>query len=406
MRTLHLTWSSPLPPTRSGVADYADELLPHLAKLVPITVIEPPDGHPQVGWREKVRWLPNNAPPRGMELLHLGNNPYHLWVAARLRQFGGVVVLHDAVLHHLLVEEAAATGNWQRFAEELLAAAGKAGEALARARRWGFSGPLDPFLFPARPAYLRYASAVLVHNRMAEKAVSTELPGLPVRFVPLAVAALEGGDGPALRRQLGLGKGELLAVHLGFLTPAKGLFVILRALAVLRELSVPVRLVVVGEGAEHEELAAAVRELGLGSQVVLFGYASREQLAHILAAADVGLVPRFPTAGETSAAALRFLACGKPVVVCGYQQFLEFPPEVALRIPPGGEGAVELARWLAFLAQNPEVLAEKKRQARKSWEDGGHPPEVAAGKLVAAVAELTAALDGALARRLEEDRVV
>ncbi len=406
MRTLHLTWSSPLPPTRSGVADYADELLPHLAELVKITVVAPPGSEPQVGWREKVTWLPSHAPPPGLELLHLGNNPYHLWVAARLRQFGGVVVVHDAVLHHLLVEEAASTGDWGRFAEELSAAAGKAGKALAWARRWGFTGPLDPFLFPARPAYLRFARAVLVHNRNAEQVLRTELPGVPVRTVPLAVAAFDGGDGASFRKQLALAENELLAVHLGFLTPAKGLDVILRALAMLRELSVPVRLLVVGEGAEGENLAAAVRAMGLDAHVVLFGYARRAQLAHILAAADVGLVPRFPTAGETSAAVLRFLACGKPVVVCGYQQFLEFPPEVALRIRPGGEGAVELARWLAYLAQNPEVLAEKKRQARTCWENGGHPPEIAAHTLVAAVAELSAALDEASTGKLEKSRVV
>lgn len=405
MRALEVTWSSPLPPTRSGVADYADELLPHLARLCRVTVIEPPDGRPEVSWREEVSWRSAEAPPRGLELLHLGNNPYHLWVAARLRRFGGVVVLHDAVLHHLLVEEAASTGNWQRFAEELAAVAGKAGEALAWARRWGFTGPLDPFLFPARPAYLRYAHAVLVHNRAAEKAVETELPGLPVRQVPLAVAALPG-EGRAFREKLGLKDGELLAVHLGFLTPAKGLGVILRALVIVRELGVPVRLVVVGEGAEQEELAATVRRLGLASQVVLFGYASRKQLGDILAAADVGLVPRFPTAGETSAAVLRFLACGKPVVVCGYQQFLEFPPEVALRIRPGGEGAVELARWLAYLARNPQVLAEKKRLAYRAWQDGGHAPEVAAARLLAAVEDMAATLEREDRRKRGESRVV
>ncbi|MFN3412621.1 MAG: hypothetical protein ACK42L_00970, partial [Thermoanaerobaculum sp.] len=218
MRTLEVTWSSPLPPTRSGVADYADELLPHLAKLCRVTVIEPPEDRPEVSWRGQVSWRSAEVPPEGLELLHLGNNPYHLWVAARLRRFGGMVVLHDTVLHHLLVEEAASTVNWQRFAEELSTVAGKAGEALAWARRWGFTGPLDPFLFPARAAYLRYARAVVVHNRTAERAVKSELPGVPVRQVPLAVAALRG-DAHGFRKTLGLQDGELLAVHLGFLTP-------------------------------------------------------------------------------------------------------------------------------------------------------------------------------------------
>lgn len=392
MRTLELTWSSPLPPTRSGVADYADELLPHLVAHATVTVVQPPGGDPTVSWRGKVRFIAHGAPPRGVELLHLGNNPYHLWVAARLRRFGGVVVLHDAVLHHLLVEEAAATGDWRRFREELATAAGKAGEALAGARRWGFFSPLDPFLFPARPAYLRFARAVIVHNRRALEAVRAELPGVPVAQVPLAVGALSGGNGGKLRRRLGIDERELLAVHLGFLTPAKGLSTILLALAVAAELGVAVRLLVVGEGAEQERLAASVREAGLGERVVLFGYAKREELADILDAADVGLVPRFPTAGETSAAVLRFLGSGRPVVVCGYQQFLEFPADVALRIRPGREGAVELARWLAYLGRHPEVLGEKKRAARTVWEDGGHEPSAAARRLLAAVQQLAEGL--------------
>lgn len=388
MKSLPLTWSSPLPPTRSGVADYADEVVPHLARIVELTVVQPPEGEPAVSWRGEVGWIASDALPRGVELMHMGNNPYHLWVAARLRRFGGVVVLHDAVLHHLLVEEAAATGDWARFRNELAAVLGKAGEALARARGWGFFAPLDPFLFPARAVYLRFARGVIVHNRRALEAVRGELPGVPVEQVPLAVAALTGGDGSRFRQRLGIRERELLAVHLGFLTPAKGLSTILLALAVAAELGVAVRLLVVGEGAEHERLATSIREAGLAERVVLYGYAKREELADILDAADVGLVPRFPTAGETSAAILRFLACGRPVVVCGYQQFLEFPQDVALRIRPGREGVVELARWLAYLWRYPEVLAAKKRAALRVWEEGGHEPSVAAGRLLTAVENL------------------
>lgn len=385
---MQLTWSSPLPPTRSGVADYADELVPPLAGLARVTVVQPPEGKATVAWQGQVDWIPPAAPPRGVELVHLGNNPYHLWVAARLRRYGGVVVLHDAVLHHLLVEEAAGSRDWRAFEEELTLAEDQGGQALAFARRWGFFGPLDPFLFPARRAYLRHARAVIVHNRQALQAVQAELPSVPVLQVPLAVAALPGGDGRGLRRRLGIAEDELLAVHLGFLTPAKGLDVILQAMAIATELGTPVRLLVVGEGAERERLAAVVEEAGLGGRVVLFGYVDREQLASILDAADLGLVPRFPTAGETSAAVLRFFARGRPVVVCGYEQFLEFPEKAALRIRPGRDGTVELARWLVYLSRRPEELEARKRAARRAWEEGGHDPAVAARHVVAAVEEL------------------
>ncbi|HLE60316.1 MAG TPA: hypothetical protein VI700_02160, partial [Thermoanaerobaculaceae bacterium] len=172
MSVLKLLWGSPLPPTRSGIADYAAELLPHLARRAEVAVLEPPEWEPpaDAAWLSELQRLPWDVPtPAGfVPLLHLGNNPYHLWVVRRLRRFGGMVVLHDTVLHHLLVEEVAADGDWKRFAKELGESHGQAGSALAAGRRWGYSGRLDPFLFSTRAAYVRHASAVVVHTRLAE----------------------------------------------------------------------------------------------------------------------------------------------------------------------------------------------------------------------------------------------
>jgi glycosyltransferase involved in cell wall biosynthesis len=286
-------------------------LLPHLARQVEVTILEPPGWEPPADatWLSGLQRLPWDAPaPAGfVPLLHLGNNPYHLWVARRLRRFGGMAVLHDTVLHHLLVEEAAADGDWQRFAKELGETHGQGGAALAAARRWGYHGRLDPFLFPARACFLRSASAVIVHTRLAEREVASSCPGLPVRRVPLAVAEPAAGDRLAWRDRLGIRGQELLLVHLGFLTPAKGLDVILRSLAALATMGVQARLVVVGEGSEAGAFEAAVALAGLEERVRVWGYASEDELGGILAAADLGLVPRYPTAGETSAAALAFM---------------------------------------------------------------------------------------------------
>ena len=134
-----------------------------------------------------------------MTLLHLGNNPYHLWVARRLRRRGGVVVLHDTVLHHLLVEEAAADGDWERFGRRWRESHGAGGAALAAARAWGIRGRLDPFLLPG-PQRLACGRRrrVIVHNRRPKRTWRRACPGLPVRRVPLAVAALPR-RGPSAR---------------------------------------------------------------------------------------------------------------------------------------------------------------------------------------------------------------
>jgi glycosyltransferase involved in cell wall biosynthesis len=334
--------------------------------------------------------MPWDAPaPAGcLTLLHLGNNPYHLWVARRLRRFGGIAVLHDTVLHHLLVEEAAADGDWKRFARELGETHGQGGAALAAARRWGYHGRLDPFLFPARASFLRSASAVIVHTRLAEREVASSCPGLPVRRVPLAVAEPAAGDRLAWRDRLGARGQDLLLAHLGFLTPAKGLEVILRSLAALTTMGVQARLVVVGEGSEAGAFEVAVGLAGLEERVRVWGYATEDELGGILAAADLGLVPRYPTAGETSAAALRFLAAGTPVAVAGYRQFLELPQAAALRIAPGRAGVADLVRVVVALGRDEGQRIKARADARKAWADGGHEPAEAASALLAALGGL------------------
>jgi glycosyltransferase involved in cell wall biosynthesis len=391
---LRILWGSPLPPTRSGIADYSAEVLPHLARAAEVEILEPP------GWEAPGRaaWLQGlrrrswdfAGNPGFVSVVHLGNNPYHLWLARRLRALGGIVVLHDTVLHHLLVEEAAADDAWPRFAAELEEAYGRRGSAVAAARRWGYSGLLDPFLFPARSIYLRHARAVLVHTRLAAREVVTSCPGMPVRRIPLAVGRPAAAARSSWRARLGVRRREFLLVHLGFLTPAKGLDVVLRSLVALAALKIAVRLVIVGEGSNAGAFASAVADAGLADRVVAWGYASQHELGGILASADLGLVPRYPTAGETSAAALRFFAAGTPVAVAGYRQFLELPEHAAPRIAPGRAGVVDLVRLVAHLAGDHAAHARARAAARNAWVDGNHAPDRAAAELVQALTELVA----------------
>ncbi|HUK12665.1 MAG TPA: glycosyltransferase [Thermoanaerobaculaceae bacterium] len=367
-------------------------MLPHLARTADVALLQPPDWQPpeRAGWLDglcRLAW--DAATPQGaIALLHLGNNPYHLWIARRLRRHGGVVVLHDSVLHHLLVEEAAEDGDWQRFGAEMTEAHGPAGAALAAARRWGYAARTDPFLFPARAVYLKRASAVLVHNHRAAADVVAACPGMPVRQVPLAVASLPKGNRRDWRRRLGAGDDDLVVAHLGFLTPAKGLDTVLRALVALGELNLSARLVVVGEGEEGASFVRTLRSAGLEDRVTVWGWADRADLGGILHAADVGLVPRYPTAGETSAAALRFLASGTPVAISGFGQFLELPADAAPRIEPGRAGVADLVRLMALLAVDREARRRSRAAARRAWERGEHDPERAASRLLTVLEEL------------------
>src|SRR5213595_3577931 len=81
---LRVAYFSPMPPERSGIADYSALLLPALRRRLDVGVVA----------RGRKR------PPRGTDicLYHVGNNPEaHGWIVEALRRTPGVVVLHDFV---------------------------------------------------------------------------------------------------------------------------------------------------------------------------------------------------------------------------------------------------------------------------------------------------------------------
>jgi glycosyltransferase involved in cell wall biosynthesis len=387
---VRILWASPLPPVRSGVSDYAVELLPELARVSDVRVLADPHGSgPEPG--ATVSGCPvvdgSTRPESGeIQLVHLGNNPYHRWLIDRLQFPRTVVVLHDAVLHHLLVEATLAQGNERRFAGLLLEAHPEA-EALVRARAAGLSGPRDAFLFPARRAFLQGLSGIVVHSRWAEHEVARDRPELPVSKVGLSVEDPGTVDRGRLRQHLQIGHEELLVMHLGFLTPQKGLHDLLGAVAAVRRQQIPARLMIVGEGEHSEALGSLVRGLGIEDWVGFTGFVAPEEFPPLPAAADLGVVLRSPSAGETSAAALRFLACGTPVAVSALHQFLELPEAAAPRVTPGPSATAELARIVSRAHLDPGGWAKRRSAARNTYLSD-HTPRVAAGQLVAALAKM------------------
>jgi glycosyltransferase involved in cell wall biosynthesis len=376
-----ILWGSPLPPTRSGVSDYAVELLGELGSRARVRVLEPP------GWYRPDDWVLNNtvelvptdtAPLKDeVSLIHLGNNPHHRWLLDRLGGPRTVVVMHDLVLHHLLVEATVGEGDDESFEKELVIAHGESGLALARARRLGVSGARDPFLFPARGAFLENAEGVIVHSRWAKRVVTAERPQIPVATVGLPAVDPGLFDREEQRRRLGLADDDVVLMHLGFLSPEKGLADVLAGVAAAVKAGVPARLLLVGEGGGLDALLAAAARVGIGDRIGATGWLPPDEFLRIPAAADLGIVLRTPSAGETSAAAVRFLACGTPVAVGGTNQFLEWPESAAPRITPGPSAPADIARMLAEAASGGAVWEERRKAARATYESSHQPADTA-----------------------------
>ena len=146
---------SPLPPARTGVADYSAALLRALAPLGEVEV---------------------NARQADICLYHLGNNRLHAEIYQRALENPGVVVLHDAVLHHFLLGSL----SEREYIAEFTYNYGAWSEDLARdlwRQRAGSAADPRYFRYPLLKRVAERSRAVIVHNPGAARMVAQHAPG-------------------------------------------------------------------------------------------------------------------------------------------------------------------------------------------------------------------------------------
>ena len=177
---MRVAYYSPLPPQRSGIADYSALLLPALERRVDIAVARPR----------------NSNPPADVALFQVGNDPeQHGWIYDALRRRPGLVVLHEVALHGLIAGLTLGRGDQNGY----LAAVERDGgvDARVRAERGlaGLEPPLwesQPDRFPLIREALDFARGVVVHSGYAESKVRAAGYAGPVHRVAYPAPS---GDG-------------------------------------------------------------------------------------------------------------------------------------------------------------------------------------------------------------------
>jgi len=389
--TPRLDYLSPLPPVRSGISDYSMDLLPHLAARADVRVVRLPDLplSPEVG----AAWTPVAAAETGRDgrvpLYHMGNNRYHASIAALAAERPGVMVLHDLVLHHFLLDRTVGAGEWEPYRAALEADHGWIGDAAARPVRWGAFGRAAQFFLPANRTLLRRQRGVVVHGRWAADLLAEEDPELAVRVVPMGIplpAAASPARAAAFRAAQGIPAGAPVLGSFGFQTPIKRTEVAIRALA--RPGLERIHLLIAGELSAYANYATMAAELGVAERVHVTGFLPFDQLDAAIAATDLCLNLRYPTAGETSASLLRILAVGRPVLVSQYAELGDLPAELALPIPLGDGEDEALERALADVLLGPRAELERLGELARRYVAERHAPERSAAALVEAVEAL------------------
>lgn len=371
---MRIAYFSPLRPVASGISDYSEELLPQLARHVDIDLFV--DGYePENPYIRECFPVYNASEfekrhrerPYQALLYQMGNHPGHLYIYRMLQHYPGVVVLHDLVLHHFL-EGSFLRQQWDpeayraAFPEEI-------GDSLLRRCLADHWSETDHFIFPGLRTIPANSRAIIVHSEAARREILRVRPEAQVHIVPLCVgpdrSPFRGQPSAQLKKELGLPPESLLLATFGFVTPAKRLDIVLDAYRELLRDYPNARYLIVGEISPYFDHRRLVRERGLEGLVWVTGHVSLEEFYGLIDAADICIQLRYPSAGETSAALLRVMSKGKPVLVSNYRQFVEFPDDACLKVDLGSVEGAMVGAYLALLAHDKDLrrrIGEKAQQ--------------------------------------------
>ena len=336
---MRVAYFSPMPPERSGIADYSALLLPELRRRIDVEVVR--------HGRKRA--------PRGADvcLYHVGNNPdAHGWIVDALRRRPGVVVLHDFVLHHLVAGMTIGRRDGHGYLDAMEREGGVVGRLLGHAVLDKRIPPLweqRPEEFHLAGEVLAGATGLIVHSSyVRDRARAAGFEG-QIWIVPHPAWPAPSCEPAAL-------EGAPLFGAFGNLNSTKRVPQLLEAFARVRVSHPEARLLLVGATSPGFDLDRRLQRLGLDSTgLIREDYVDEARLWALMSACDVVVSLRAPTMGETSGTAIRALTLGKPLVVSGVGWFTELPGEVALKIPVDEHEADTLTAALELLASRDDV---------------------------------------------------
>ena len=373
---MRLNWFSPLPPAKTGIADYSFGILPELSSRAEVTLWTDRTGwDPQLEkyatvrhyHPDRINWVELNRAE--LSFYNIGNNHLHhasIWQVSR--KSPGIVILHDVRLHDFF--ESLYRGHWRDEAAYLAQIEKHYGEEGLRIATEFVSarhGDFDMMAqrFPMIGAVLENALGAVVHTKDAFDELRA-LNRWPVFYAPLPSAPIitstaTDGRSASTHRLIIFG-------HIG---RNRRLDAVLEALAQLPERD-HFQLDIYGEIDDPKTLRQRIHTLNLKETVKVRGYAPAAELDHALSTANLAINLRYPTMGEASASQLRIWEHALPSLVTRVGWYASLSPDAVAHVRPDNEVA-DIRSHLEKFLQDPARFARMGQHGRHLVETEHHP---------------------------------
>jgi glycosyltransferase involved in cell wall biosynthesis len=355
---------TPVPPQKTGIADYAASLIHGLRNLGNHLTVFTQDRFVQHADAESSPVYPLSDfnrwkwPPQ-RTIYQLGNNvEFHDQIALHFLEHGGIAHIHDLAMHHMFAHFTFAVDHEIYYA---LISKWYGAEASRRIRDQHATG--RPYLwtedrvadYPLNEEVIAKAAGVIVHSEFARMQIQSRAPEKRVYVVPQRYPELS-----AARRTRGHG---FRISTLGFIDQRKKVDSVIAAIATCRDRGVEIRLDVVGTlDSSCAGLPDLCRTLRVDHLVDFRGFMPPAEFASIFAATDLCVALREQSVGETSAIMSQALQYGVPLIVSDVGSFSELPPHT-IKIPPGADTDRRLADHLYGLATDNQRYSSVANEA-------------------------------------------
>jgi glycosyltransferase involved in cell wall biosynthesis len=291
-KKLKIALFSPLNPIRSGIADYTEELLYELSKHIDVDIYISNDYEPDnqdikdrfpIYRFDKKHFFPESYD----EIVFNMGNSYepHIYMYEAIKEFSGIVVLHDYVLLGFYAGKYFSDGDFAEFSSIMKKYYSKKGEQIAEHLAKLLPKPIwdteEGIEYPLNEEIISHSKALIVHSDYVRKKISQSW-NKPIVTIPHHGHRHKEFDTHKIRKDLRLEDDDILIGSFGFINRNKRLHIIIPAVG---KLNYPnLKYLILGEDGSNILRNLIDRKSG---NIVVKNYAPLEEFEGLMNACDI-----------------------------------------------------------------------------------------------------------------------
>lgn len=375
-----MAFITPLPPEKTGLADYSAQILPNLSHYYDITIIinqkKIKDDWLEATFQiQDVNWFIRYNSYFDIILYQFGNSNFHYYMLKLLKLFPGIVVLHDFFLSGLY--------NWLDMAV-----------------------PSEKGIFPRALYYSHgFGSLLKLKNKNRQKIIDSYPCNLYVLKRSLGIIVLsqytinlakEWYGSNIVKKfklvnhvayinkklshevkninkeKLGFAKDDFLICSFGFIGEPKLYHRIIDALSNSCFSKKKFFFILVGGNYDENYnslLLKQIKNYNLSKNIKFTGFCDPEIFKEYLLATDIAIQLRSKSRGETSGCVFKCLSYGIPTIINAHGSFNEIPKDIVLRIKDQFDNE-ELTNAINILYKDSKlrnILSKNSLNYIKAW---------------------------------------